>query len=226
MREGRGVEFNVDQEKKMAAVSAVDYLDDGMTVGLGTGSTVAYLIPAIAYRELDITCVATSPDTENLAISHGLRVVPFDQLERLDVAIDGADQVDPHGWLVKGGGGAHTREKIVASAAERFIVIVSANKLVGRLRPPVPLELLPFGLHSTLRWLMGDVRIRSDTLRTPDGGILADWYGEVDDLAGLGKHFSSTPGVISHGLFQPDLTERVLIGRGTQVDVMKVTPPD
>jgi ribose 5-phosphate isomerase A len=220
------VEFNVEREKKMAAVTAVDYLDDGMTVGLGTGSTVAYLIPAIAYRELDIACVATSPATENLATSHGLRVLPFDQLDHLDVAIDGADQVDPHGWLIKGGGGAHTREKIVASAARRFIVIVSANKLVGRLRPPVPLELLAFGLPSTLRLLMGDVRIRPDALRTPDGGVLADWYGEVEDPIALSKHFSFLPGVVSHGLFQPALTERVLIGRGTQVDVMKVTPPD
>ena len=101
-----------------------------MRVGLGTGTTVAELIPALAERRLAITCVATSPATEESARAHGLDVVPFDDLDRLDLTIDGADQVDPVGWLVKGGGGAHTRERIVAAAADRFVVIVSSDKPV------------------------------------------------------------------------------------------------
>src|SRR5262245_53443527 len=115
-----------------------------MRVGLGTGSTVAHLLPALAARDLELRCVATSPATAEAARALGLSVEPFtgaDALAELDMAIDGADQVDPSGWLVKGGGAAHTREKAVAAAAARFVVIVSSDKLVERLAPPVPLEL-------------------------------------------------------------------------------------
>ena len=114
---------------------------------------MAELVPALGARRLDITCVATSPATAELAGAIGLDVRPFTDIDRLDLTIDGADQVDPAGWLVKGGGGAHTRERIVAAAADRFVVIVSSDKPVDRLRPPVPLELLAFGLAATLRAL-------------------------------------------------------------------------
>ena len=107
-------------------------------VGLGTGSTVAHLLPALAARRLDIRCVATSPATERDGARARARGVPFDGIERLDIAIDGADQVDPAGWLVKGGGGAHVREKIVARAARAFVVIVSADKAVDRDRAADP----------------------------------------------------------------------------------------
>src|SRR5207248_1158387 len=119
-----------DQEKQAAAEAAALLVEDGMTVGLGTGSTVGFLLPALAARGLSLRCVATSPRTEEQAHRLGLRVEPFDRLDRLDIAIDGADQIDPAGWLVKGGGGAHTREKIVAAAADRFVVIASSDKLV------------------------------------------------------------------------------------------------
>src|SRR3954470_18836509 len=123
-----------------------------MTVGLGTGSTVAHLLPALARRGLGgIRCVATSVATEAQARELGLPVEPFEQLDRLDIAIDAADQVTPDQWLIKGGGGAHTREKIVAAAADRFVVIVSSDKLVDAIKPPVPLQLLSFGLQATLR---------------------------------------------------------------------------
>ena len=112
-------------------------------------------VPALGRRRLSITCVATSPATAELAVAHGLDVRPFSDIDRLDLAIDGADQVDPAGWLVKGGGGAHTRERIVAAAADRFVVIVSSDKPVDRLHPPVPLELLAFGLAATLHALPG-----------------------------------------------------------------------
>ena len=144
LREGGGVESdhaNVEQEKRAAAEAAAELVEDGMVVGLGTGTTVAYLLPALGRRHLDISCVATSPATEELARAEGISVGPFEGIARLDMAIDGADQVDPSGWLIKGGGGAHTREKIVAAAADRFVVIVSSNKVVRRLAPPVPLEL-------------------------------------------------------------------------------------
>src|SRR5205823_4627142 len=150
--------------------------------GLGTGSTAAYLLAPLAARNLDIRCVATSPATAQAARALGIEVVSFAGLEaptRLDLCIDGADEVDPAGWLVKGGGGAHTREKAVAAASERFIVIVSANKLVDRLTGPIPLELADFGLAATLRRL-GRVRLR-DVTHSPDGGVIADYIGEFDD---------------------------------------------
>ena len=124
-----------------------------MIVGLGTGSTVAFLLPALAARSLHLRCVATSPRTEEAGRRLGLTVEAFDHIDRLDMTIDGADQVAPDGWLVKGGGAAHTREKIVAAAADRFVVIADSSKPVAHLHPPIPLELLSFGLPATLRHL-------------------------------------------------------------------------
>ena len=149
-----------------------------MTVGLGTGSTVHYLLPAIAARRITVRCIATSPRTEQHARDLRIDVGPFEHLDRpLDIAIDGADQIAPAGWLVKGGGGAHTREKIVAAAADRFVVIASSNKVVDRLEPPVPLELLAYGLPMTLR-AVAPTTVR-DTPRSPDGSVIADYEGEV-----------------------------------------------
>src|SRR4051812_19716665 len=116
-----------------------------MVLGLGTGSTIAHLLPALAERGLrSLRCVSTSPRTEGAARALGIPVGGFDPVTRLDMAIDGADQVDPEGWLIKGGGAAHTREKIVARTADRFVVVVSSDKVVDALVPSVPLELLAF----------------------------------------------------------------------------------
>ena len=197
---------------------------DGMLVGLGTGSTAAYVLPPLAARGLDITCVATSPATSQAARALGIEVVSFAGLEaptRLDVTIDGADKVDPTGWLVKGGGAAHTREKAVAAAADRFIVIVSSNKVVERLSPPIPLELAEFGLASTLARL-GSVRLR-EVSHSPDGGVIADYLAEFDDAEALAMWLSTQPGVVEHGLFPASMVAQVLIGRGQ--DVERMTPP-
>ena len=129
---------DIERGKRVAAEAAAGLIEAGMTVGLGTGTTVAYLLPVLAARHLPIRCVATSPATESEARRLGLDVRPFEGIHRLDVAVDGADQVDESGWLVKGGGGAHTREKVVAAAAARFVVIVSSDKLVERVGPPSP----------------------------------------------------------------------------------------
>jgi ribose 5-phosphate isomerase A len=213
--------MDVEREKQLAAEAAAALVEDGMTVGLGTGTTVAHLLPALAARGLTLRCVATSPGTEAAAHRLGLDVVPFRDLDRLDVAIDGADQVDPRGWLVKGGGGAHTREKVAAAAADRFVVIVSSDKLVERLAPPVPVELLAFGLEATLRALPG-VRLR-DAPPSPDGGVIADYLGPVDDAAELAARLSATPGVVGHGLFPPALVSDVLVGRGDAVERIALT---
>jgi ribose 5-phosphate isomerase A len=207
---------DVEQEKRLAAEAAAELVEDGMSLGLGTGSTVRYLLPALARRRLRIICVATSPRTMRAALELGLDVRPFDILDHLDITIDGADQIAPDGWLVKGGGGAHTREKIVAAAASRFIVIADSRKPVDAIRGPVPLELLEFGLPATLRRLE-PVAVRAAP-KSPDGGILADYHGEVEDPATLAERLSATPGVVGHGLFPPRLVASVLVGRGDSIE--------
>ena len=215
---------SVEREKQLAAEAAAEIVEDGMSLGLGTGSTVGYLLPALAQRKLDLRCVATSRATERAARELGIRVESFagtNALAGLDIAIDGADQVTPSAWLVKGGGGAHTREKAVAAAADRFVVIVSSDKLVERLAPPVPLELLEFGLAATLRRLE-TVRLR-DVPRSPDGGVIADFRGEFDDPEALAARLSATAGVIEHGLLPAAMVSEVVVGRGDQVE--RITPP-
>jgi ribose 5-phosphate isomerase A len=214
---------NIEREKQRAAEAAAELVQDGMTVGLGTGSTAAYLLPPLAARGLNIRCVATSPATSQAAQALGIEVVSFVGLEgpaRLDMTVDGADEVDPSGWLVKGGGGAHTREKAVAAASDRFIVIVSANKLVDRLTPPIPLELSEFGLAATLARL-GSVRLR-DVMHSPDGGVIADYTASFDDPAELAGWLSAMPGVVEHGLFPPSMVSEVLVGRGSEVERIAV----
>jgi ribose 5-phosphate isomerase A len=208
-----------EREKQLAAAAAAELVESGMTIGLGTGSTVGYLLPALKARGLDLRCVATSVATEQAARGLGIPVEPLagrDALSRLDLAVDGADQVAPSGWLVKGGGAAHTREKLVAAASDRFVVIVSSDKLVERIRPPIPLELLDYGLASTLRAL-GSVELR-DVPRSPDGGVIADYTGDVGDPAELAARLSATPGVVDHGLFPPGLVSEVIVGRGDGVE--------
>jgi ribose 5-phosphate isomerase A len=211
---------DIPAEKRVAAAAAAALVEDGMRVGLGTGTTVAQLVPLLGRRRLAITCAATSPATEELARAEGLDVRPFTDIDRLDLAIDGADQVDPVGWLVKGGGGAQTRERIVAAAADRFVVIVSSDKPVPRLHAPVPLELLGFGLAATLHALPGAVL--RDAPRTPDGGVLADYHEEVGDPALLAERLDAVPGLVSHGLFPPSMVSTVLIARGAEVEARQI----
>jgi ribose 5-phosphate isomerase A len=205
-----------DAEKRAAAEAAAQLVRDGDKVGLGTGSTVAPMLPALAARKLNIRCVATSIATEVAARALGIEVEPFEQLDRLDIAIDGADQIDPEGWLVKGGGGAHTREKVVAAAADRFVVIASSDKVVDRIVAPIPLELLSFGLPATLR-LLGTAALRHVPL-SPDGGAIADYFGEVPDPASVAARLSATAGVVDHGLFGPELVSDVLIAHGSEIE--------
>lgn len=204
-----------DDEKRLAAEAAADRVENGMLVGLGTGSTVAFLLPAIARKGVNARFVSTSPRTEEAARALGLQTMPFSEISRLDLAIDGADQVAADFWLVKGGGAAHTREKIVASTAAHFIVIVDSSKLVDELHGPVPVELVPFGLSSTL------ARLAPTTLRevpsSPDGGVIADFRGDIGDPALLAARLGATPGVVEHGLFPPSMVHEVVVGEGDSV---------
>jgi ribose 5-phosphate isomerase A len=201
---------SVDAEKRLVAEAAAELVRDGMRVGLGTGSTVAYLLAALGRRRPRATYVASSPATEAAARDVGLDVSPFDGVDSLDLAIDGADQVAADFWLVKGGGGAHTREKVIAASAERFVVIVDSAKLTASLRPPVPVEILAFGADATLRRLAPATR--REVPASPDGGVLVDYHGEFDDPAALAARLSSTAGVVEHGIFAPHLVTEVFVG--------------
>jgi ribose 5-phosphate isomerase A len=200
----------IERYKRAAAQAAAELVADGERVGLGTGSTVAHLLPALAARQLrKVRCVATSPATAEAAQELGLVVVDLDELGTLDIAIDGADQIDPRGWLIKGAGGAQTREKIVAAAALRFVVIASAEKAVAKLSAPVPVEVLRFGAQATLRTI-GPAKLR-DAPPSPDGNLIADYLGPIEDPGRVAAWLSATPGLVGHGLFAPAFASDILI---------------
>jgi ribose 5-phosphate isomerase A len=204
-----------EQEKLAAARAAERLIEPKMTVGLGSGTTVNRLIEVLGQSPPDVLFVAASPATASAACVHGLRVVGLDDVGVLDLAIDGADQIDPTGWLIKGGGAAHTREKIVAAAARRFIVIASSNKLVDRLKPPVPIELVRFAAETTMEAIRPSRR-RENTPPSPDGGVIADFLGDFDDPGELRRRLEQQPGVIEHGLFSPETVDFLIVGVGPE----------
>jgi ribose 5-phosphate isomerase A len=210
-----------EQHKRVAAHFAATLVQDRSSVGLGTGSTVAYLLPALAARGLNLRCVATSPATEHAARELGLVVESLDELGQLDIAIDGADQIDPEGWLIKGGGAAHTREKIVAAAAKRFVVIASAEKVVDKLSAPVPLEIMRFGAQGTLQAL-APAQLR-DVPASPDGNLIADYLGDVGDPQTLASRLSAVPGLVEHGLFAPTLLSDIVIAGDGGIEHRRIT---
>jgi ribose 5-phosphate isomerase A len=203
-----------EQAKQRAGRHAARYVEDGMKVGLGTGSTVRHLLAALGERKPAITCVATSERTAALARELGLAVAPPDEVGRLDLTIDGADEVDPQLNLVKGGGGAHTREKIVARMAERFIVVVDESKLVDRLGAfGVPLEVLPFapGVVATRVRELGAQRVTTRPERSDNGNVLLDArFGLILDPGALAASLDAIPGLVEHGLFPGEWVERVI----------------
>jgi len=209
--------MSLDEEKRLAADTAAERILPGSRVGLGTGTTVAFLLEAIARRGVKARYVATSPETASAAHALGITVEAFDELDELDVAIDGVDQIAPDGWLVKGRGGAHLREKIVAASARYFVVIADSSKPVTTLHAPIPLELRPFGLRATLREL-GSVTLR-DVGPSPDGGVLADYHGDVSNPRELAERLASTPGVSAHGLFAPDLVSEIIVATAKTVTI-------
>jgi ribose 5-phosphate isomerase A len=202
-----------DADKKAAARAAVAEVKDGMLVGLGTGSTAAFAIAEIGRRYtqgLRIEAVATSLATEALARAAGIPILPLEAVAVIDLAIDGADEVDPHLRAIKGAGGAMLREKIVAAAARRMIVIADGSKRVTRLgeAAALPVEVLPIARTYVAHVLaacggLPIVRGGDDTptLTDQDNIILDCNFGPIDDPALLAQRLSAIPGVMGHGLF-------------------------
>ncbi len=198
-----------DADKRLAATAAVDEVRDNMLVGLGTGSTAAHAISALAERRLAIETVATSEASAALAARLGLRVRPFDSVARVDLAIDGADAIDARLRAVKGAGGAMVREKVVAAAADRMIVIADGSKRVIRLgATPLPVEILPFARgYASLRLAQVFVRcVERPDYVTDNGNIVIDGHG-WDDAAphSLANALMAIPGVVGHGLFLSEI---------------------
>ncbi|MBV8527589.1 MAG: ribose-5-phosphate isomerase RpiA [Candidatus Dormibacteraeota bacterium] len=206
-----------DAAKRAVGVAAAAMVEDGMRVGLGTGSTAHWFIVSLAARARDglrVTCTATSDASAQLAVSHGLEVRELGA-DGLDFAGDGADAVDPDLRLIKGGGGAHVREKIVAAAAERFVVLVDESKLCETLPGWVPIEIVPFGAERTLATLAllgGTWPLRES--RSDNGNLLADgrFADPIDDPEGLAAQLDAVPGVVGHGLFL-GMTDLLLVAR-------------
>ena len=204
-----------DDAKRTVGRRAGDLVEDGMRVGLGTGSTVAHTISALGERSLALTCVATSTQTEEAARAAGLRLVSADDLDAVDIAIDGADEVDPDLNLTKGGGGALVREKIVAAMADRFVVVVDESKLVPALGPfGTPLEVLGFAPLTVARAVraLGASEVTQRATLSDNGNVLLDaTFGSLADPAALAAELSAIPGLVDHGIFLGAMVESVLV---------------
>jgi ribose 5-phosphate isomerase A len=207
----------VESAKRAAGRNAAGHVADGMRVGLGTGSTVHHTIVELGERRPDIVCTATSVRTHDLATSLGLTVVSPDEIGHLDIAIDGADEVDPALNLTKGGGAAHTREKIVAAMADRFIVVVDASKLVDHLGPfGIPLEVLDFAPMVVAAWVqaLGATSVTTRPERSDNGNLVMDaHFGDITDPVALAAALSVVPGIVEHGIFIGDMVERVVVAQ-------------
>jgi ribose 5-phosphate isomerase A len=221
-----------DGEKEAAARASVKLVRDGDIVGLGTGSTAAYAVRFLGERVqagLKIRGIPTSVRTQEMATSLGIPLTTLDEFQTIDVTIDGADEVDPRLRLIKGGGGALLREKIVASASKKLVIIADSSKQVPMLgKFPVPVEIIKFAealVSKKIAALGADVRVRGAALGKPfltdEGNHILDCnFGQIADPPALARELESMPGVVEHGLFI-GMAAIALIGKGDDVVEMR-----
>jgi len=224
----------VDEQKRAAGEAAAALVESGMVVGLGTGSTAAWFVKALGARGLDITCVATSTATADLAASLGLKVAELGETREIDLTVDGADEIGPGLSLIKGGGAALLREKLVWEASRRCVVIADAAKAVTTLgKFPLPIEVVAFG-HKITALRICDALSECDIgiaprLRTKDGApvrtdggnlIYDAACGRIEEPAALAFALKSVTGVVDHGLFL-DLADQALIGGPSGVTTLE-----
>ena len=217
----------IELSKKSAGERAVEFVRDGMILGLGTGSTAEYAIKKLAGRinkeNLDIIGIPTSIKTEKLARKLGIKLSDLNEYPDVDMDIDGADEIDPEFNLIKGGGGAHTREKIVANASREFIVIADYTKMVNGLKYPVPVEVLSFCgrfVEIELGKLGGTPKFRHG-FETDNGNIILDTEFTGFDPSKLEQRLNSIPGVIDNGIFSLRKPDRIVIGNGNNVKILE-----
>jgi ribose 5-phosphate isomerase A len=211
--------------KRLAAEKAVEWIENGMVIGLGTGSTAYFAIQKIGEKikqGMHLRAVATSVQTEHLAAEFGIPLVPFCELNGIDLTIDGADEVDAKGNLIKGGGGALLREKLVAFHTRTYLIAVDETKLVDTLGQfPLPVEIVPFAHELTLKKL--EENFGSATIRQKDGNIFITDNGNliadlncypIADPETLNTSLHQVPGVVETGLFSHQLVSMILVGKG------------
>ena len=212
--------------KEAAGTAAADLVEDGMTLGLGTGSTVAYFLDALAERDLDVRGVPTSEDTASRCRDLGIELVGLDEVMALDLVVDGADELTPGLDLTKGGGGALLREKVVASLAARFVVIATPDKVVDRLGAsfPLPIEVVDFAAPEVRRRVLAlgatEVTVRGNGgVRTDNGNLILDavFPEGIADVDVLAVALSLQPGIAEHGLFV-DMADLALLGSADGVE--------
>jgi len=221
-----------EQEKEAAARASLRFVHDGNIVGLGTGSTAAYAVRFLAERVhagLNIRGIPSSEKTRELATAAGIPLTSFDEVQQIDVTIDGADEFDPQLNLTKGGGGALLHEKIVASASRLFVVITDSSKQVPVLgKFPLPVEVIPFAEGLISRRIQ-DLGAKVQLRRRPDGKayvtdehnhILDCQFGQISDPATLARQLEAMPGIVEHGLFV-GMANVVLLAKGSEVQELR-----
>lgn len=207
-----------NEAKRLAAEKAIEYVEDGMIVGVGTGSTVAFFIDALARIKHRIAGAVSSSDqsTERLR-AHGIEVMELNNTGDLALYVDGADECDPHKRLIKGGGAALTREKIIAEASEKFVCIIDPAKLVPVLgKFPLPVEVIPMARSLAARQILaltGGQPVWRDGVVTDNGNAIIDVHGlSIVDPVAMERELSQIPGVVSVGLFARRPADVVIIG--------------
>ena len=222
--------MDIDAQKKAAGDAAAELVQPGMVVGLGTGSTAVWFVRALAARKLDVLCVATSRSTQALGEELGLRFAELGETRTIDLTVDGADEIGPGLSLIKGGGAALLREKLVWEASKRCVVIADAGKQVKTLgKYPLPIEVVAFGHKTTVNRICDALaecdigiapRLRlkdGEPVRTDGGNLIYDAAcGRIEEPAALASALKSVTGVVDHGLFL-DLADLALIGAETGV---------
>ncbi len=225
---------DIDAQKRAAGEAAAALVESGMVVGLGTGSTAAWFVRALAARGLDVTCVSTSQATADLAAGLGMKLAELGETREIDLTVDGADEIGPGLSLIKGGGAALLREKLVWEASRRCVVIADAAKSVKTLGQfPLPIEVVAFG-HKTTALRICDVLVEAEIgvaprlrmkdglpVRTDGGNLIYDAAcGRIEEPAGLALALKGVTGVVDHGLFL-DLADQALIGTPDGVTTME-----
>ncbi|QIL19874.1 ribose-5-phosphate isomerase RpiA [Thermomonas sp. HDW16] len=208
----------MSEMKKLAAEKAIDYVEDGMIVGVGTGSTVAYFIDALAaWKDRIAGAVSSSEQSTARLLSHGIEVIDLNAAGPLSLYVDGADECDPHKHLIKGGGAALTREKIIAEASKTFVCIVDPSKQVPILgKFPLPVEVIPMARSLVARELVrlsGGQPVWRDSVVTDNGNLILDVHNlSIIDPVALEREINQIPGVVSVGLFARRPADVVIVG--------------
>jgi len=221
-------------EKLNAAKKAAEFVEDGMIVGIGSGSTVEFFIEELGKKiiadKIDITGVASSYKSHLLAIEKGIAMSDLFQHPQPDIYVDGADQIDYQFNCIKGGGAALTREKILAYASKQFIVIIDSSKVVEKLSMPLPVEILPFAYGFVRRKISemgGKISLREGkgkfgSVISDNGNFIADCdFGIIDDPDSIERELNSIPGLVENGIFRSETVDRVVVGKEGGVEVLR-----